>query len=759
MLSTKRSSIGPVILLVLAIFSLLMPVGCGGKNAGTGTPIHSPIFSEIDAETLNSAYDEYSSFRKTLSSDQAIEQLMKSLSDQTQKIKNVKLGDDGYTLFVDFSDGDSALIDTLQADELITLPASREPSSKSNMQEGSTSNSPLIFKPISEIEVQPHQTQNLSYVSQRKIFEAPSHLASPLGAITPASKKVLLLGPDCWLDSQLETEERAKLLNALRSNGWTPADIVEKLVTKSPNGANTSWLTINPVDYFNWGDYGVVLFYGHGNIKTLGDESQMFIQFCFLDDNSFLQDRQLLEWKGNGLIKVVRAFASDDHSTTIYQMDISLSLLRQKLSPLSQSYVQLATCYSSYFYRVFLDKGAQVFVGWDDTVTANLADENIRETVELMVGKSFSAFEAYNDQNITKQDPQYKASYVILPDQAAASSYYLPAWIDLKVKVSSQFSGLMTGYPGIDAYVLDENSKNVASTALRLSPGQTEAELIIGNKLNPIEQYLLPGHYKLSVGARNSDYSGLLAAGNMEVDLHCGANNIPIQLTDLKWTDDTYEGPPGWVGAEPTGPTATPTIVATTTPTTTPTNLPTTSPASITTPTITPTITSTTKPPQTRLKELSNDDGVQEGWVSLGGKSQWGFLVRFTTSPSFNVTKVRIYNKIKGPPIADSKFTVRITDKELNPKWEVSLPMTLFTTDPSWFDIQVPELTVKDAFCVLVYAPSLGQGLGPYIGVDESGANLGSETLSGWQIVPWVAAPAKETSNWMIRAVGYEMTP
>jgi hypothetical protein len=85
--------------------------------------------------------------------------------------------------------------------------------------------------------------------------------------------------------------------------------------------------------------------------------------------------------------------------------------------------------------------------------------------------------------------------------------------------------------------------------------------------------------------------------------------------------------------------------------------------------------------------------------------------------------------------------------------------MTSFAADPSWLEIQVPNLTVNDAFCVLVNAPSLGQGLGPYIGVDESGPNLGSETLSGWQIVPWVAAPAKETSNWMIRAVGLEMTP
>jgi hypothetical protein len=266
--------------------------------------------------------------------------------------------------------------------------------------------------------------------------------------------------------------------------------------------------------------------------------------------------------------------------------------------------------------------------------------------------------------------------------------------------------------------------------------------------------YLLPGHYRISVDGWNTDYNGgPLSAGDIDVDVHCGANNVEIQLADLKWTDDTYEGPPDWDGVEPTTPTITPTSTPTTTPTITPTTAPTTIPTTI------PSTTPTTKPPQTKLKELTNDDGGEEGWVSLGGGKQYGFLVRFTTSPSFNVTKIRIYNKIKSTPSADSKFTVRITDKDLNPKWELSLPMTLFTTDPSWFDIQVPELTVKDAFCVLVYAPSLGQGLGPYIGVDESGPNLGSETLSGWQIFPWVAAPNKETSNWMIRAVGYAMTP
>ena len=244
-------------------------------------------------------------------------------------------------------------------------------------------------------------------------------------------------------------------------------------------------------------------------------------------------------------------------------------------------------------------------------------------------------------------------------------------------------------------------------------------------------------------------------AQSFDFILHAGENNLQIDLQPCVWQ---FVLPPA---------TATPTSIAynatdecnhattATTTSTTPTILPTTS---TTTPSTT--TTTTTKPPQTKLKELSFDDGTVDEWASLGGRTaQFGYLVRLTADTPFVVTKIRINSYIKGTPAAGAQFTVRITDKDQNQLWDLSLPMTLFSADPSWLEIQVPDIATNGAFCVEVYAPTLGQGLGPFIGVDESGTNKGSELLSNWQIVPWNIQIPKEKANFMIRAVGFAADP
>jgi hypothetical protein len=155
------------------------------------------------------------------------------------------------------------------------------------------------------------------------------------------------------------------------------------------------------------------------------------------------------------------------------------------------------------------------------------------------------------------------------------------------------------------------------------------------------------------------------------------------------------------------------------------------------------------------ILELSYDDGNPDGGYSTGGVQKNGFLVRFELPAApFTITRVKIFSWIKGTPNESDQFTVRITDKDLTPFWEISLPFTLFTTDHSWLEVEVPNIIVNDDFCILLYAPSLGQGLGPYIGIDRSGINEHSELLSDWQITSWTIQIPKEESNWMIRVNG-----
>jgi hypothetical protein len=137
----------------------------------------------------------------------------------------------------------------------------------------------------------------------------------------------------------------------------------------------------------------------------------------------------------------------------------------------------------------------------------------------------------------------------------------------------------------------------------------------------------------------------------------------------------------------------------------------------------------------------------------LGGRDKYGFLVRFNPGP-FPVTKIRIFGSIHTTPSPDSQFTVMITDKDLNRRWGTTLPYTLFTSKSAWVDIEVPSVLVTGDFGVVLYAPTLGEGLGPFVGVDESSPNLHSEIVSNFQPGQWVSSTPQQNSNWMIRVVG-----
>lgn len=170
--------------------------------------------------------------------------------------------------------------------------------------------------------------------------------------------------------------------------------------------------------------------------------------------------------------------------------------------------------------------------------------------------------------------------------------------------------------------------------------------------------------------------------------------------------------------------------------------------------------TTTVKPGEPPILELSYDDGSQEGGYSTGGSQNYGFLVRFEPLITpFAVTRVKILCWIVGTPGENSQFTVRIADKALALLWETKLPFTMFTKTPSWLEVDVPSVIVNDEFYVQLYAPTLGQGLGPYIGMDRSGINEHSGLISDWEITPWTLPIPEGQINWMIRVNGDAVTP
>jgi hypothetical protein len=166
----------------------------------------------------------------------------------------------------------------------------------------------------------------------------------------------------------------------------------------------------------------------------------------------------------------------------------------------------------------------------------------------------------------------------------------------------------------------------------------------------------------------------------------------------------------------------------------------------------------TVQPGEPPILVLKYDDGRSEGGYSLGGPLNYGYMVRFESDTPFEVTKIRILSWIKGTPVESDQFTLRITDKDLAPLWEITLPYATFTTEPSWLVLEVPGVTIDGEFCVQLNAPTLGQGLGPYIGIDKGSLNAHSEIISGWELVEWTISVPKEQTNWMIRVNGNAIT-
>ena len=163
------------------------------------------------------------------------------------------------------------------------------------------------------------------------------------------------------------------------------------------------------------------------------------------------------------------------------------------------------------------------------------------------------------------------------------------------------------------------------------------------------------------------------------------------------------------------------------------------------------------KPGEPPQPELAHDDGRAEGGYSMGNTGrELGFAVQFSPAPvPFEIVKARIFAWMPGTPAADSKFTLRIVAADRRILWEESFAYTRFTAEHAWVEVDVPGIVVSDNFSVQLYAPTLGQGQGPFIGTDQSGPNRNSSMVLNWEPIAWTTdRPAQSDTNWMIRLVG-----
>ena len=150
--------------------------------------------------------------------------------------------------------------------------------------------------------------------------------------------------------------------------------------------------------------------------------------------------------------------------------------------------------------------------------------------------------------------------------------------------------------------------------------------------------------------------------------------------------------------------------------------------------------------------ELKYDDGTTDWSQAIGGPGR-GHIVQFSPpSTPFTITKVKIFGKLYGTGYENLTFDVQIWDSEQKEIHSASYPHTEFSLEPTWVEIDIPDVTVSGDFYIHVFTNSPKEG-GISIHSDSSVVNEHSEVTHNWEIVDWYLSSPKEEANWMIRVV------
>ena len=527
MFVTKKVLVIPTLLLILATISVLVSVGCASKNTNNSANI--PSFSNADSQILTSAYTDYDSLKQSSSPDTARQELVQKLN--TEKgVASATLGVDGSSIFVDYKDGYQSIVDTYEP-ILETQPTS-------SLSNDVTSN----FNDVSATNMEELRPS---------FFLANTQQIESTASLVPQQKKALILapiGPEGVYMNNLTTAP-LDCYNYFTAHGWTSGDITLDQNTATLNDQRQTTITdvsgclrVTPDDYFNFSNYGIILFFGHGMIKT-DDLEGCYLQFSNVTKQTFDNDAQLKTWASQDQIDVSVQKQSTDGSTTLYGLYIQVALLKQLMGQLPGSYVQLATCNGSNFSSVFIDDGAAFFMSWDQPIDPVDADNNQRNMIRLMLDGKLSALDAFNDNSITRYlslaDAWKKVETGALPVNfkyfaPSSVNYYLPAWVNLKVPV------LPVGISHLKVDIFDVGKNADISEDKTVTPGQTSLEVDdFGDNCFP------PGPCNVSITAFDSESTTLLS-NTVPFNLQVGSNDLTMSVSKFQYTlsgsQDTQTG-------------------------------------------------------------------------------------------------------------------------------------------------------------------------------------------------------------------------
>jgi len=494
---------------------------------------NTPIISDNDLAVLRSAYNEYDMLRQSTSAKNARQQLIQKINTEYEGVENAHLGIDNYSIFIKYSAGGGAIVDTYESEESTNgTSGAGFMAAGGNSYDDYLSKNTLCFGGVSE---QPMESGYTSGVGET--FESTHQLSFDAiqEKITPNKKKMLILSPS-YYDSNFPTKPWNDTIDWFKAYGWTDDDIVIKVVDRDPATGVVRGGNILPEDYFSLDEYGIILFAGHGSADKNFNEDNLYLQFCFFS-NKTLQENSAIKQELTELYHENKIFFADeekgfDGATPVYwlQTFIRADLLRENIdTTLPGSYIYLNTCYGGYFNRIFLDKGAKIFLGYEQEVHYSVSYGNMLAMNTLLLEKGYSVHTAFLDDmikstSIYDPDPVYLHVYPNPNSDPTADNFYFPAWFD-KITIN--------GIPD-EAYYI---GVTLISGAGKISASKSYS--VYSSNTLTIEDladvFFIPGGTP-TIQVKALDSSGKELASEMStIEVSAGANLADITLTGHAW--------------------------------------------------------------------------------------------------------------------------------------------------------------------------------------------------------------------------------
>lgn len=506
-------TIGCIVIFLVSIFSIAVLVGFNESNKSNDNNAtgYYAVLSTTDKNILDSAYDEYEALKQTFSIGEAREQLIEKLNNETDGVEIVELGLDGYTIFLTFSDGDFAAVDTYEPDE----------------EYSSTSGYSNLFSSLNNEQISQSSYDRSPLKHENHVDISFSTYAEVNTKIIPGSKKVLILGPAYY---DFNTEPFEQSIQYFKDHGWTDDDIVMKVVDKR-NSFDVNYGNLKPEDFFDLEDYGIILYTGHGGVKIYNnyEEDNIYLQFCFITNDTYNTYPDFKTWKDEKklLISKCDEQREGDEWVDWYTTSIRADVLREKLNTLPSSYMHLSACYGAHFNKVFLDHGAKMFLGWTWKADGDIADGNMLNLNRLLLENTYNLYNAYMDDNIVRSQEFFDNYFNIYSDgdiETNAKNFYFPAWVDLTI------IGIPGGISTIETSLYD--SSNTLITKVQNDVGIGTTQIVV----DELAEILLAPTENVRVEVSAYDGSNTeVASGQTTTTLDAGKNSMNIALGNYAW--------------------------------------------------------------------------------------------------------------------------------------------------------------------------------------------------------------------------------